>query len=279
MARSTFSTRAFVTTLLVWSFTALVISGAILFIAPPGRVAHWSGWRLLGLTKSGWQGVHILAAVLFLAAGLFHVLRFNWGAVKAYVRRSREAATPFRLPVILGTVLFAVTVAGTVAEVPPFSTVVELGERATNSWATPDREPPAPHLELQTLERVAASRGVPVEELVAILEKRGMAVGGPGETLLELAERNETTPSALWKILEDALPGRAPSGVPVKRGGGWGRLTVAEAADRVGVDPATALANLRAAGVVATPGDRVRDLASRLGWTPMELVEALASGG
>lgn len=54
------------------SFVMLLLSGAMLFVAPPGRVANWSNWRLLGLTKHDWGGLHIwFAAVPVRAAALW----------------------------------------------------------------------------------------------------------------------------------------------------------------------------------------------------------------
>ena len=284
MARSKFSTRAFVTTLLVWSFATLVVSGLVLYIAPPGRVAHWSGWTLLGLSKSGWQALHTLTGLLFLVGGLFHLLKFNWGVFRAYVRRSREAASPFLWPLLAGTAVFALTVAGTVADVPPFGTVMTLGERASQAWATPDREPPVPHMELETLERLAAGRGVPVAVLTEALERAGFTAIREGADLREIARANGTTPRTLWKALEPVL--RTPERAPVAesrpgRGGGrgLGRLTVEEAAGRLGITAERAVANLRRAGVEADPGDTLRDLASSLGWTPAELVHAMEDEG
>jgi len=281
MVRSSFSFRALVTTILVWSFAALLVSGIILYVAPPGRVAHWTGWRLFGLTKAGWQAVHTLTALLFMVGGLFHLLKFNWGAFKAYLRRSREAAAPFRWPVILGTLLFAATLAGTIAAVPPFSSVMELGERATESWATPEEEPPVPHLELRTLKQLAAERGLPVSRLEAALEARGLKGVRSGASLREIAEANGTTPRKLWAVLgrETSAGAAAPAATagPGMRGGGWGRLTLAEAADRSGLDPDTAMGNLRAAGIDAAPGERLRAVAERSGRTPQELLRVMSA--
>jgi len=41
------------------------------------------------------------------------------------------------------------------AGVPPFGTVMEVGEEIKNSWSTTTNEPPVPHAELMT---VASSR-------------------------------------------------------------------------------------------------------------------------
>jgi len=280
MARSTFSFRALVTTILVWSFAALLVSGIVLYVAPPGRVAHWSGWRLLGLTKPGWQAVHTLTALLFIVGGLFHLLKFNWAAFKAYLRRSREAAAPFRWPVVLGTLLFSVTLAGTIAGLPPFSTVMDLGEQATNAWATQENEPPVPHMELRTLGQLASERGVSVSRLQSILKAAGLHHVAADRTLREIARANGTTPAALWKTLEARGEGAGGSGRGSIgqgiAGGGWGRLTVAQAAARAGIDPNTAVENLRAAGIDAKPEERLRTVAERIGRTSQELLLAMS---
>ena len=33
------------------SFVLLALTGIMLFLSPQGRVAYWSGWRLLGLSR------------------------------------------------------------------------------------------------------------------------------------------------------------------------------------------------------------------------------------
>jgi uncharacterized protein DUF4405 len=60
-----FQFRALVSVLTTVSFVTLATSGIILFITPPGRIAHWTGWRFWGLTKTQWSSVHIWFALLF----------------------------------------------------------------------------------------------------------------------------------------------------------------------------------------------------------------------
>ena len=51
MALKKFNFRALTSLTLLWMFLALLVSGVVLYIAPPGRIAHWTDWALLGLTK------------------------------------------------------------------------------------------------------------------------------------------------------------------------------------------------------------------------------------
>ena len=77
MASKNFSFKTFTSFILAWSFLALIISGAVLYVAPAGRIANWTRWQLIILTKEQWQAVHTLAAIVFLIGGLFHLLKFK----------------------------------------------------------------------------------------------------------------------------------------------------------------------------------------------------------
>ena len=46
-APARFQWRAFVTLFVTLSFLLIAVSGLVLYVAPPGRVAHWSStaWR------------------------------------------------------------------------------------------------------------------------------------------------------------------------------------------------------------------------------------------
>ena len=46
--RRRFALRAMTSVLLTCSFVMLLVSGYVLFIAPPGRIANWNGWNVAG---------------------------------------------------------------------------------------------------------------------------------------------------------------------------------------------------------------------------------------
>lgn len=284
MKRQIVNTRALTSLLLVWMFLVLLVSGVVLYLAPPGRIAHWTHWRLLGLTKEAWQAVHTVSSLVFVVGGLLHLLKFNWGAVTSYLRRSRQGHPAFFGSVIASAAIAAVVIVGTVAEVPPFVSVMDLGREASASWAEPAEGPPVPHLEEASLTDVAHRFGIEPAEAVRHLAARGVEVTDPSASLRQIAERARTSPAHLYRILTAAIPESATAGTrgpmatiqPLRSG--WGRLRLAEAAARLGITPDEAVRRLRAAGIEATRNERVREVAERAGISPLELVRRLAPG-
>ena len=153
MTTNRFSFRTFTSFMLTWSFLVLILSGSILYIAPPGRIANWSIWRLLILTKAQWQAIHTLTALIFLTGGLFHLLKFNWKTFwpiwRKRVNRAGAIETSWRLRLCSPSSCWAELS----IELQPFAYVVAAGETLKNSWATPADEPPIPHLETVDMNR------------------------------------------------------------------------------------------------------------------------------
>ena len=127
-----FNFKTFTSFTLAMTFLLLVVSGATLYISPPGRVAHWTDWRLLGITKEGWGGIHILMALVFLIGGLFHILRFNWKIFLHYIR-TRSGEFHYGRELVGAALLTALVLTGTMVGVPPFSSVLTLNENIKES--------------------------------------------------------------------------------------------------------------------------------------------------
>lgn len=51
------------------SFLVMAYTGIMLFLTPKGKIAHWTDWHLLGLTKTQYTDLHITSMFLFLAMG------------------------------------------------------------------------------------------------------------------------------------------------------------------------------------------------------------------
>lgn len=90
------------------SFIMLSFTGLMLFITPQGRVAYWAGWTMFGLSREQYSELHTTFMVLFLVAGIWHIV-LNWKPIVNYMKnKSREAkifVPEFNLTIIL-TVLF-----------------------------------------------------------------------------------------------------------------------------------------------------------------------------
>jgi hypothetical protein len=140
LMRSNFSFRAVTSLVLVWTFVLLIISGTVLFVSPAGRISNWTGWRMAALTKLQWQSVHTLAAVAFLTGGLFHLLKFNWKVFRAYATKKGDSGWRYGRELAASIVLVAMVATGTIAGMPPFSSLMAAGERIKNSCVVDGRE-------------------------------------------------------------------------------------------------------------------------------------------
>ena len=71
------------------SFLLTIVTSVVLYIAPQGRIAYWSDWHLLGLTKTQWGNLHINLGTLFLIALCVHIY-YNWKPITAYLSKARK---------------------------------------------------------------------------------------------------------------------------------------------------------------------------------------------
>ncbi|MEN8163805.1 MAG: DUF4405 domain-containing protein [Acidobacteriota bacterium] len=272
MALPRFNFRSLISLSLLWMFLALLVSGVVLYIAPPGRIAHWTDWALLGLTKEQWQAIHTLASLVFVVGGLFHLLDLNRRAIWNYLKRSRRPDSPFRMSLLLSVILSAVVLAGTVTDVPPFSWVTGLGEWATESWETAQNSAPAPHAEEWTMRQAVETLGIDSGAAKQALEVAGFTVEDPDQTLREVADDNGTTPAMLYQVLAAVQSTEGAGARPVASNPtGLGRKSLADVAQEVGINLDEALARLAAHGLEAEDTDSLRDLAKRYDKAPVEI--------
>jgi len=90
-------------------------------------------------------------ALLFVLAGAFH-LWFNWRTFWFYVRSKLAEGLLARRELALATASVVAVAGLTLSHRPPFGSLVDLGDRAKESWSAGGGEPPVPHAELLTLE-------------------------------------------------------------------------------------------------------------------------------
>jgi len=77
MAKQKFHTRSFISFCLFITILWLLISGTVLYIAPPGRVAHWQHWTLFGFDKDQWQAQHTMFSDVFVIITVIHIFFLN----------------------------------------------------------------------------------------------------------------------------------------------------------------------------------------------------------
>ncbi|MHC4989090.1 MAG: DUF4405 domain-containing protein [Planctomycetota bacterium] len=154
MRHKEFRFRAFVSLLTGFSFVALAITGVVLYITPPGRVANWTNWMFWGLTKHQWGALHICFSALFLIASVLHIW-LNFKPLINYFVNKAQAASKFRVEWLLAIIVCGIVFAGTMKPFAPFSSLLNLNDRIKFSWEEPKQRAPVPHAELLTIEELA----------------------------------------------------------------------------------------------------------------------------
>lgn len=313
--KTRFSWRALASVLIGVAFLVMGVSGTILFVSPPGRVANWSDWRMIGYSKHEWADLHIAFGVMFVLAAVLHLI-LNIRPLISYFRNRLTRHIGLRREWIAALLLSGLVFLGTRYDVPPVSSLLSFGESVKRSWEEPTAAAPIPHAELLTLKELAEKAGVTLEQATERLTKQELK-GVSGDIVVsELATQNNTTPLRVYQIVQD-LPARGPGagrhgaaensedkgagkvgagehrgvggGMGGGMGGGWGgggggggpgggagRMTLTEFCQSRGLDPAEALTRLEAAGMKAAEGKTVRDIAIDNGFSrPFEIIEII----
>ena len=258
--KKSFSWRIFISFGLLLSFLMLLVSWVILYISPPGRVANWSDWRMLGLTKTGWENQHAIFGFAFAILSIFHLFFINWKAFLSYLKTKASAGLKSPGELLASVLLVLLCGFGTFFALQPFSSIIDFGNRISASWERRESSPPVPHAEAMTLVELARQPGLGRDAalLKSKLEKAGYAVGSVQETLAEIAARNRTTAEALYRHIAPAESGKHR--LPAE---GLGRRTLQEIADGAGVSATSLQLALRQKGVEAKPEMTLKSIADR----------------
>ena len=209
MKKKPFSWRAFISIGLFIAFLMLLVSGIVLFFAPPGRVANWTNWQILGLSKPDWQNQHTLFGLAFIILSIFHLFSINWKAFWSYIITKTHDG--LGRPIEIFSILFLALLfgIGTQLKIQPFSAVIDFGEFLSASWEEPQQSPPVPHTERMTLREIAErfTRDQSPESLQKQLEEAGISAPSLDQTLESIARENNTLAQEVYKLLGiDAVP-------------------------------------------------------------------------
>ena len=277
MSENKFNLRGFISLLSFFAFAVLLITGAVLYLVPQGRVANWTNWELLGLTKDGWAGIHTIFALTFIIAGIWHIV-LNWKPIWRYLlERKRNSAWP-----VTAALLTVVFLAGTVLLLPPFKWVIDFGAGLKDSWiVTKEYDPPFGHAEEASLKTFCSRMNIDVKQAEAALREAGIGFEGPSQTLAEIAAANGISAMDLYAAFKDMQQAVEPENAvafteeEVERrftGVGMGKETLATACERIGVDLDYARSKLAARGIELGEDEKLRDASARLG---IEMIQIL----
>jgi len=245
------------------SFILLMVTSIILYIVPSGRVAYWAGYKFWGLSKEDWGAVHINLGFLLLISIILHVY-YNWTPMISYMKnRSKQLKifTPdFNISLIVTFVVFF----GTLAGIPPMSSIIHLGEAITDEANLFYGEPPYGHAELSPLKDFAEKVKVDLDDGLSALKAAGIAISSADSTMNEIAEANAVTPQQLFEIIKPKptqVVGDVAVAMPEEAPGGTGKRTVIQICDMYQLDLQIIMAGLKEKGVKVEAKQTMKEIA------------------
>jgi len=259
------------------SFLLLVLTSVILYIVPQGRVAYWADWHLWGLTKGEWGNLHINLGFLFLFAGLLHMY-YNWAPIKAYMKNKSRELKVFTPSFNVALLLTLIVGVGTYFEVPPMSTVLNLGESIKDTAAEKYGEPPYGHAELSSLKLFTKKQNLDLDVAMELLAKANMQVKDSQDTLETIASVNKISPQDVYAIIKPAVVAKAIAGTlsfPDTPMSGFGNKTLAALCGEYGLMFQVIRRELKQKGVEVDIEMTIKEIAAANDKDPMAIFEVL----
>jgi len=242
------------------SFILLMVTSIILYIVPAGRVAYWSDYKLWSLSKDDWGNVHINLGFLLLISILLHVY-YNWKPMISYMKnRSKQLRifTPdFNVSLIVSLVVFF----GTLAGIPPMSSIINLGASISDKANRYYGEPPYGHAELSPLADFADKVKVDLAESMALLGNAGIKVDSSAQTMKNIAETNGVSPQHIYAIMKPQSNSSTKE-MPEEPPGGTGSRTLAQICEMYQLDQQVIVRGLKLKSITAEPLQSMKEIAA-----------------
>ncbi|MCF8381466.1 MAG: DUF4405 domain-containing protein [Bacteroidales bacterium] len=279
--KNKFSWKAFVSIGLFYSFFIIFLTGLALYIAPPGRVAHWEEWTFLGFTKENWESIHVIFSFSFVILSVFHLFFLNWRIFWFYIKKKAVSGVNKKREFYVSTLLVIIFFAATYFSLPPFGSIMTLSTNIKESWEDTNSQPPVPHAELLNLEELAeVVNSLSLDQIIKIFEENSIKFDSIQQTMQEIAELNNTSPAGLYSILK--LPkveakgqGGGGSGTGGGGGTGIGRKTIETIAFETNQDTDSLLMILKENGFEASENQTLRDIAEEYDVPAMDIYDLI----
>lgn len=265
-------------------FVIMSLSGVVAFVNPQGRIAYWTDWSMLGLTKEQWGDIHILSSLLFVVAGAVHIY-YNWRPLMNYLGQRVASGRKHQREIAITILLSLVIVASAVWKIPPLSYLLDLNAYVKELWVVhKDYEPPFGHAELLSLKVFCQKTNIPLDAAVALLAEKKLVGVEPDRLLKDIARANDTAPMAVYrhiKVLEVQPQPSAAGAVYTAEtvesqfaGTGIGNKTLPELAAQTGQHLSQMQARLERKGLKASESVALKQLAAQNNLQPLELLKA-----
>ena len=284
MAEKEFHKRGFITFLTLVTFVIMTITGIVLYFAPQGRIAYWVDWRFWGITKTDWGSIHTISCFLFVIVGIYHLV-YNWKPLVHYISNKGSGGFRLKKEFAIALIISLVVILGSMYQVPGIKQVLDFSEYAKTLWVkSKEYDPPIFHAEQLSLKNFAKKMNIDLGPATAELNKNGIKVANPDDSLSKIAKENQTSPVNLYiliKKFEAASPGVQKAGYTAEMvderfaGKGMGKKKLAEVCKEIGVDLNQAKERLGKSQVPAGDEETLHDLAAKVKVTPMDILKII----
>ncbi len=245
-----------------------LVSGVILYIVPPGRVAYWIKWKLWGLTKEQWEAVHTITSFLLFFFIVLH-LYYNWRIFLGYIRAKFKKGLRLKKELALSLVLTLFVTAGSIADIQPFSAIMNFSEKIKESWDKKTTPPPIPYAERLTIEELSKEIGEEKEKIYKILKNKKINFNKK-DTLKVISEKNGLSPDKIYSIIKEGLKENSAN---IKKG--YGKMKISELCTSLNINIERCLEILKTKGMDVLPDENVRECAIRYNINPFEFAQIL----
>lgn len=253
---------------LAFSFLVMSITGIMLYIVPKGKVAYWANWKMFGLTKEQYGDIHITSMILFLVIAIWHIYN-NWKPLINYIRDTTKKITLFKTELLIAITINILFVVGTLIEVQPFKTVLDINDEIKQYWEKEYGLPPYGHAEESSLKSFTKRIDVDIEQASELLKENGIVVEKNTQTLQNIAMSNGISAKVIYETIKQK---ENTNNTQVKF---LGRRTLQELSNMHKIDLNKSLYYLKEKGFKATSQTRMREASEELGLTPNQLFKKL----
>ncbi len=253
-----------------FSFLIMAYTGIMLFIVPHGKVAYWSDWHLLGLSKGQYGDLHTTSMLTFLLFAGLHIY-YNWKPLVSYMKDKSRKISFTKKEFLIALLLNVVFVVGTLSVVQPFKAFLDFGEGIKDTWTMRYGEPPYGHAEETKLNVFCKKLRINLDEAKSIL-KDNKIVFKENETLQDIARHNAIAPSDIFTLIKTDDKERRSDDIPSN----LGRKTLQKLSDRGKIDLDKAIKLLKAKGLSDISSEtKIKNIADELELRPLDIYNLL----
>jgi hypothetical protein len=254
---------------LALSFLVMTYTGVMLFLCPHGRVAYWSDWHLLGLSKNQYGDIHTTSMVIFILFGMLHIY-YNWKPIVSYLKNRDKKISFTKKEFVIAFLINAIFISGTLLATGPFKLFLDFEEGIKDNWTKTYGEPPYGHAEESKLNVFCKKMDIDLDKAKKILTDHNISFQ-EDQTLKTIAVNSGTTASFIYALIKEDKKSSTKD-IPSS----LGRKTLKELNDMKKIDLDKSLALLKSKGLKdVTQESRIKNIADELDTMPLDIYKLL----